>query len=403
MKTVAVVCEYNPFHLGHAYHFSEIRRTFGEDTAIVAIMSGNYVQRGEPALFGKDTRAKAALLSGASLVLELPFPYSASGAEFFASAAVSIANSLGVVDALSFGSESGDIDALSLCANRLSSSAFEAALLQRAREKKNELGTAAIIPTVYREMYGEATEDRFFESPNNILALAYLKALKKTGSRIVPHTVKRLGAFHQSGEEVEGFASASHLRKLLYEEKREAALAHMPKDARDCVQEALASGRAVLNNDAYGNMLLSHFRLHSEPAFPYAEAEGGLYRRIAKAATAATDLDTLISLATTKKYPSSRIRRAALFSLFGVSPALLRHPPVYTQALAMDSKGQALLRQIKKCGSIPVFTKPSSYKKADARVKAAAETAIAADSVYTLFTVARDKADYFLRTSPYCK
>ncbi len=403
MKTVAVICEYNPFHLGHAFQFSQIRRQFGEDTAIVAIMSGNYVQRGEPAVFGKDTRAEIAVLSGASLVLELPFPYSAAGAEFFASAAVSIADSLGVVDALSFGSESGDIEALSLCAERLASPEFEAALLERAKEKKNAIGTAALTPIVYRALYSDEAADSLFDSPNNLLALAYLKALKKSGSPIQPHTVKRLGDFHNESSVKEGYASASYLRALLRDGNWKQALSHMPKEAQKVAEAALQNGRCVLNQNAYGAWLLAHFRLHSEPEGAYAEAEGGLYHRIAKAARDAKDFDELIAAATTKKYPSSRIRRAALFSLFGVSPEVLRRAPVYTQVLAMDNKGQALLRRIKKCGKIPVYTKPSAYKNGSADVQAAAERAAAADSVYPLLTASCDTANYFLTTSPYCK
>ncbi|MBQ8908089.1 MAG: nucleotidyltransferase family protein [Clostridia bacterium] len=401
MKTVAVICEYNPFHLGHAFQLAEIRRQFGEDAAIIAIMSGSFTQRGEPAIFGKDARARMAVEAGASLVLELPFPYSAAGAEFFASGAVSIANALGIVDVLSFGSESGNLDALSLCAHRLASPEFEAAALQKAKEKGSALGTGALTPSVYGALYGEE-EASLFASPNNLLALAYLKALQKTGSPILPHTILRKGDYHDDKGSSSGYASASYLRALISRGNIEEALLHMPSCIHSAVKEAWENGNGAWHMEAFGSLLIGHFRLYPDPFASFAEAEGGLYRRIAKAARTATDYPSLIALATTKKYPAARVRRAALFSLLGVSPAALRRPVAYTQALAMDEKGQALLGQIRKSAAIPVLTKPAAYKEY-AAIREAAELSQRADALYTALTATPQAADYFMKTAPYRK
>ena len=366
-------------------------------------MSGNFTQRGEPAAFGKDVRAKIAVDAGASLVLELPFPYSAAGAEFFAFAAVYIANAIGVVDALSFGSESGSLEALSLCAERLASPLFEKALFEKAKEKNNSLGTATLSPLVYQELYKDEEGASLFSSPNNLLALSYLKALKKLNSTIAPHTVRRLGDYRDDKGASFGYASASYLRSLLSEGKLEEALFHMPTEAHKTVKEALEGGRHVLERATYGALVLSHFRLHKAPLSPIAEAEGGLYRRIAKSAESALDFDSLVSLGTTKKYPAARIRRAALFSLLSVSPKAVRQAPLYTQVLAMDEKGQALLREIRKKSQIPVYTKPSAYKNGSEAIKEAAERAASADALYTLLSPTANTADYYLRTSPYRK
>ncbi|MBP3436609.1 MAG: nucleotidyltransferase family protein [Clostridia bacterium] len=402
MKTVAVICEYNPFHLGHAYHFAEIRKAYGEDTAIVAIMGGNFSQRGEPMLFGKNIRAQMAVEAGANLVLELPFPYAASGAEFFASAAVYIAHSIGIIDILSFGSESGDLQELALCASRLSSREFSSALLDKAKEKGSSIGTAALQPLVYQEVYGESCGE-MLSSPNNILALSYLKALYKLSSPITPHTVKRLGSYKEDESAPVGFASASYLRHLLTKGDIRAALSYIPTCNHTLLEEALKTGAYVSSFSLYGKLLLGHFRLHPTPRAEYAESGGGLYRHIAKNAAKASSYEEWISASTTKKYPSARIRRAALFSFFEVTPQNLREEPAYTQVLAMDACGQALLRQMRKKSALTVINKPASFKNYSATVAQAASLSHRADSVYALLRDSGGSADCFIRTSPYCK
>ena len=171
MKTVATICEYNPFHRGHEYHLSEIKRQFGEDIAVIAIMSGNYTQRGEIAIADKYLRAECAVRAGVNLVLELPFPHSSSSAEFFASAGVKIADSIGVVDYLSFGSEIGDISLLSDIAQDMSSDEYKAALSNFILDDKNAaVGYPRACECVYEALYNKKLSSGVF-SPNNITSL----------------------------------------------------------------------------------------------------------------------------------------------------------------------------------------------------------------------------------------
>jgi predicted nucleotidyltransferase len=157
MKTVAVISEYNPFHLGHAYQFAEIRRIYGEDTAIIAVMSGNFVQRGDVAVLGKFDRAEAAVRAGASLVLELPFPFSCSSAEHFAFAGVSLADDLGVVDVLSFGSECGDVSLLSDVAGKMSDPNFIRFFREKLRDKaEKDKGYARVLEESLCAFFGQA-------------------------------------------------------------------------------------------------------------------------------------------------------------------------------------------------------------------------------------------------------
>ena len=175
MKTVAVIAEYNPFHKGHEHQLREIKRAFGEDTAIVAIMSGNFVQRGTPAILGKFDRARMAVECGASLVLEMPFPFSASSAEYFAAAGVSIANDLGAVDVLSFGSECGDVALLSDVADKIQAPEFILQLRERLRGKtEKEKGYPRVLSEMLSEAYGDVFPTSLF-LPNNILSISYVR------------------------------------------------------------------------------------------------------------------------------------------------------------------------------------------------------------------------------------
>ena len=185
MTTVAIICEYNPFHRGHEYQIKRIREDFGEDTAIVCIMSGNFTQRGEIAFMPKGERAKCAVLGGANLVLELPFPFCSSSAEYFAKSGVKIADSLGCVDYLSFGSESGDIDALCNAAKIYLSDEFKEAF---AALPDKALGYPVKCELAYRQI---ASDSELEFTSNNILAIEYIKALIESGSKIKPHTVLR--------------------------------------------------------------------------------------------------------------------------------------------------------------------------------------------------------------------
>ena len=168
MKTVAVIAEYNPFHKGHAYQLQRIREEFGDGVATVVIMSGNFVQRGTPAILGKYDRARMAVECGASLVLELPFPFSLASAEYFAFAGVSVANDLGIVDALSFGSECGDILPLSLAAEKMQEETFEKVLRERLSSKEERgKGYPRLLSEVFFENVGNMVfaDEKFICQP----------------------------------------------------------------------------------------------------------------------------------------------------------------------------------------------------------------------------------------------
>ncbi len=400
MKTVAIVCEYNPFHLGHLRQIEAIRRQFGNDTAIVAVMSGNYVQRGEAAVMHKFDRAEAAVKAGVSLVLELPFPFSVAGAEQFALGAVSLIHDLGIADFLSFGSESGDVALLSRVAERIATHAFEAALRDALDSKQNRAkGFAVVREEVYSSLYGE--EGRVcLASPNDTLAIYYLSALHRLSSPILPHTVKRNGTDADGFGEAPRIAGATHIRALLRDGKTEQAFFHLHDSSLPVWETALAERTAPVFTDGLEKILLAHLRT-AEDGSAFAECGGGLYSHIKGAAKGANDLSSLLSLAATKKYTDSRIRRAILFSYFGVTPEELREKPLYTQVLAMDSVGRQILAHIRKTASISILTKPADLKKLSPEAAKQASRAYRADSIYTLAMPCARAADFFIRRAPY--
>ncbi len=402
MKTVAIICEYNPFHNGHLYQISEIRKAFGEDTAIIAVMSGNFTQRGETAIADKGVRARCAVECGVSLVLELPFPYSASSAEIFARSAVNIINNLGCVDCLSFGSESGDIEALRNAASVILSDDFQntVARLIDAPENKS-LGYPEIMELALRQhTCGNAPE----LTPNNILAVEYIKALTLSNSKISLHTVKRKGAGYSESQMVFGeLQSASAIRNSLYA-KDISALEYIPDITKSIILDEIKAGSFPCDMDRLSSSVISSFRLNSPTdKESIQDAGGGLYNRLKEKSLEANNLETLLALAETKGYTRARIRRAILSSFIGVTSSDVARSPMYTQILAFDERGRAILKGLRVPSDFHVITKPSSTEGLSEIALKQKALADKADSVFQLTKPIPPSGGYGLRFTPYVK
>ena len=401
MKTVAIISEYNPFHSGHLYQIQRIREEFGEDTRIVAIMSGNYTQRGHIAFMDKSARAKMAVLSGVNLVLELPFPYSCASAELFAKAGVSIADRLGCVDILSFGSECGNLDLLKETAHKMQSEQF-LSRMQSCENKNPTLGYAKLA----HEVLSDTLTDRAAEilTPNNILALEYLKALKQINSDIEPHTVLREGTDYRSHEinEKVTHQSASAIREALFSGDLSSA-EYIPEAARAVLLEEMRKKGAPCSEEKLSSAILSYFRLSSSKApCSIQDAKGGLYNRLITKSYEAHDISSLAALTETKKFTNARIRRAIWYSFFGVTSSDVKSAPAFTRVLALDKKGQSILRTAKTTARIPVLTKPSEplFSPEEMRAKTLSD---GADAVFQLTKPAHANGNYALCTSPFFK
>ena len=360
MKTVLIISEYNPFHLGHGYQIEDIRSKYGSDTNIIALMSGTITQRGEFAILDKYSRAECAVNAGVNLVLLLPFPYSASSAELFARAGVSIANALGVVDVLAFGSECGDVELLKTVAKNMLSDKFTKTFSGLLLSQKSKtLGHPKLLEIAYREAFDVRIEDGFF-TPNNILAIEYIKALISTDSTVEPYTTRRIGTSYSTKKIESGkFQSATAIRNILLDDFN-SALDYIPKSSKDIFLRAKETNSFYTDCNSASQAVLSYFCLNAPKLRDdIHDADGGLYNRLINSSYKAKSISHLTELVSTKKYTTARIRRVIWYSFFGVTSSDVKSAPRYTQVLAMDFSGQALLKRIKKTTAFPIVTKPS--------------------------------------------
>lgn len=357
MGVCGIITEYNPFHLGHIYQLSETRNILGENSFIVCVMSGNYVQRGECAIVDKWSRTRAALQGGADLVLELPTPWATASAEAFARGAVEILAATGVVDQISFGSEAGTMDDLYSAARCMDTAAYQEALHQ---ELGRGLSFATAREEAVRSLVGSGAD--CLATPNNNLAVEYLRALP---ANISAMTVKRVGVSHDGGT-AEGFASASALRKLLQNGDVAGARAYLPPGMAAELERAIGAGIAPASLDYAQRAILARLRTMTEGEFaslPDSGAAEGLPARLVKAAAQACTLEEFYQIAKTKRYAHARLRRLALWAFLGLR-AEHRTPHLpYIRVLGLNGRGQELLARMKKTCTLPVITKPAHARK----------------------------------------
>ncbi len=404
MKVAAIISEYNPFHLGHEYQIREIRRLLGDDTAVIAIMSGNFTQRAEPAVCDKTIRAEAAVNCGVNLVLELPFPYSMSSAEFFAKSGVRIADRIGVVDYLAFGSESGDISELSNIAAAMSSDEYNLTLSAlMSSDRCKDIGYPELCQMALSRVYGKEITREFF-TPNNILGIEYIKAISAEGGSITPITVRRCGSgYHDIINPMSEFQSATAIREELLAQNI-SALDYIPENARRIFMKAIENGKMPSDVTRLDLSVISSFRLNSPVAdVDIQDASGGLYNRLCDMSAEANSISSLTSMAETKKYTKTRIKRAIWNTYFGVTSSDVRSLPAYTQVLAMDSVGRSVLKRIKKVSDFPVITKPSSYRELGEDVCRQKELSNKADAIFGLTLKCANTGRFSLTFTPYVK
>lgn len=364
---IAIIAEYNPFHHGHAYQITDLRARFGEDACITVILGGIFSQRGEPYIAPPYVRAEAAVLCGADLAVELPFPYSCAPASIFARAGVEIAEKLGA-GILAFGSECGDIAPLKTMRARLDSAEMREAL---AAAEDEATGKTRLYARVYKERYGEDAPTL----PNDILGIEYLRAIETSGAKIQPYTILRKGDY-KSGEG--GFASASVLRRAYAVRGIESLRGEIPDAAYEVFAKAQRSGLFAPDPEKLaGAVLLKLSGERSDIAF----SGGGLGNHLAKCAAKAKSIGELADLAATKRYTDAEIARCILYTLLDVRRADLDAPVRYTRVLAMRENGRKVLGE--KHG-IEILTKPSALHKLSDAARAQYEKTFAAERAYAL-------------------
>lgn len=350
MKTVGIICECNPFHGGHEYLMKKARES-GAD-AVVCVMSGNFVQRGEAAVLSPHARAEILVSSGADAVFELPFPYAASSAEFFGRAGIEILSRLGI-DEVWFGSESADLDTLLRYAEIADSDAFQAAY---AEAVEHEGGTASAYFEILSQMANDKTASC---EPNDILAISYLRAIRKLNAKIRPVTIKREGSGYSEKELVMGaFPSATALRRAWEKNEIESIMPYLPGVCGEVSRREGRAKTAPATLKHATSLVLGMLALTPQKELEeYAGLQGGLAGRLHNAARKATTLDEFFELCATKKYPDARIRRGVLSALLRVKEEDLRAPVSYVRLLAANDIGRAFLAVVRKKSDLCVVTR----------------------------------------------
>ncbi len=357
MVSVGIISEYNPFHNGHMRQIEAIRSLLGQDVVVVALMSGNFVQRGDFAILPKGLRAEAALCSGADLVLEFPYPWSGAYAQVFARAGVSLLSALSV-DYLAFGSETGELSALRQAAENFASPEFEKAF---AREEKAcpALSHAVLRQKVYTALYRQEPPRR----ANDILGAAYLAALSEHPGGPAPLCIRRTG---------EESATAS----------RAAYLAGDWETLRTLVPEhsfSILEKSKPVTLQSVETALLAFWRLTEAERLRIADLPADLAERMAAGARKCASLDALMTYCATKNYTNARIRRGMLSAILGVTSERLQKPPAYTRLLAANRRGRNFLAALAR----PAIARPAIACPALARRTAAPEGKDGSQSLFS--------------------
>ncbi len=376
MTVAGIVCEYNPFHNGHKFHVEETRKKTGAD-AIVAIMSGNFVQRGDSSIFPKELRAKIAIENGADLVLELPTAYSTASAEFFALGAVRTLNALGCIDFLSFGAECDDLASLCEMAELLANEPTEFSELLNKFSASGLSFPSARAKAVENFLGNEKAD--ILSSPNNLLGIEYLKALILQKSSIKPVAIFRKGAGHDAQETADGIASASYIRDLITSGKDFSEF--IPENANSVLKDAAPHSITKLKE-----AILCHLiKTPAEDLRKIADVSEGLENRIKDAALSSKTLDELYDAIKTKRYTHSRIRRIILSAFLGITESGRKTVPKYIKILDHNETGQKIIAAAKKTATLPILRNTSQANKLkDREIKALWERERIFDKIYEL-------------------
>ncbi len=341
-----VIAEFNIFHNGHRYLIDEARK---DADAVVAVMSGSFVQRGDAAITDKWSRANAALMCGVDLVIELPVCYALNAAPRFAEGGVNTLAALGVADTLFFGSECGDTDTLKRAAQLL-----ENEDVGTSSNIKSYMSEGVSYPSAVSKAYGRKIPDGLLDKPNNILALEYIKAVTRSECGMNVKTVKRVGAKHNGTDIKDGFASASMIREMLTRGEDVSELIPYPTDI-------IGESPYLLSrlDSAFAARLrsISARELHN-----ISEVGEGIENRILAAAMAESTFDAIAEKVKSKRYTMSRIRRILIASLIGFTKDIYSPMPEYIRVLGMNKTGAALLKKAKKNCPVPIITKTADFK-----------------------------------------
>jgi predicted nucleotidyltransferase len=385
MRVLGIIAEYNPFHFGHLYHLKRSKEITQADYTI-AVMSGSFTQRGEAAITDKWIRAEAAVRCGVDLVLELPVVYAVQTAELFAYGGIQTLNHTGLASHVSFGSEIGNLEPLEQVADILASEdqaykdilkwylqqglSFPAAryraVLEYIESKQDyKLDSFRNDKCAdYNAMTNKSAIKKLLYGSNSILAIEYLKALKQTGSSILPVTIPRISSAYRSQRIKKGAASATSIRNEIFRtgmsrKVREA----VPEATFQVLSEAFDNGAGPMDNRELENLILGLIRRSSAADIAaWMDVGEGLENRILECAQKASSLDELLTMMKTKRYVHTRLQRILVHGLLGLTTEAFQRlnddiGPKYLRILAFSKDAAPLLKKLKETSKVPVITK----------------------------------------------
>lgn len=360
MNISAVICEFNPFHNGHLYLINKMREQ--GSTHVVAVMSGNYTQRGEPAIISKQVRAMIAIECGADLVVELPVPFAVASAEKFALAGVNIIDGMGCVDNLYFGAECSKQDMLNIICTVLNKS--ETVSLIKSEMKKGVTYAAAVSNVVQGALGRNAADE--LRKPNNILAIEYIKALSRINSKVKPVPIQRISVDHDSTSAIENMASASYIRSGILSGIDISKF--VPNECMRIIAEEINQGRCPVTVKVLERELFIRLRgMTSEQLKNIAEVGEGIENKILSSANNFCSYNDLVNNVKSKRYTHARLRRIMLYVLLGIDKEIQSTMPEYIKVIGFNKRGAQVLKRIKSEGKLPIITKISEQKRVTKR------------------------------------
>ncbi|WP_291582605.1 nucleotidyltransferase [Clostridium sp. UBA6640] len=365
MKVCGIIVEYNPLHNGHVYHINKTKELTGCDI-LIAVMSGNFNQRGIPSIVDKYNKTKMALDNGIDLVFELPTIYSASSAEFFSFGAISLLNSLSIVDSICFGSEHGDISILMEISKILESECEDFKIILKENLKKGTLypkaRSQALFSYLQKENYNIDNLEEILNSSNNILGIEYIKSLLKLNSNIKPYTIKREGASYNSMTLNNVFSSATSIREYIKSEASiEKLKAHVPTSVFNHLQKL----QSEEYNFTFDESMLPYIKyksfLDKNSLEKIPDVSEGLHNKIYSSLCEGNNYNDIIERIKSKRYTRTRISRILCQYFIGFdnfdSNFLRNEPCSYARILGFNEKGKSILKSIKSNSNIPLYTK----------------------------------------------
>ncbi|MBR3767894.1 MAG: nucleotidyltransferase family protein [Clostridia bacterium] len=384
MNAAFIACEYNPFHNGHLHHI-KMTKEHGAD-AVICIMSGNFVQRGDIAICEKHQRAKAALMSGADLVIELPLKYAVSTASLFADGFIKTAHATGLVGYISFGANNS-IDELKNLKDAVNSSETQKFIQSSNKDISYPVALSNYLSEHFGEEYSEMLKDA-----NNTLAIEYLRARDEFFPEVSVFSVLRKGVAHDSVITTDRFASASAIRDIIYREDAEytekalcSCEKFLPTEAFSCYRDAYSSGQFPTSKETFEKVCISRLlSLDNEYFLNINNVTAGIENRITDAIKNSSSLNEICNIIKTKRYTLSRIRQILLSAVLGITRDDINNDISYIRILGFNEKGREVLHEMKRTAKLPVIMNLSQIDSNNKKAVRDAYLDMTAAKIYNL-------------------